>query len=183
MQAGEKGLQLGATETENQGLAGFRAPTLRRLPGNRFAPLNGRIRLSRVWGANSHHRRRLFPGKRFAPLNGRIRLSEVWGANPHSRRRLFPAKGLRLSTVAEGFPGCEAQTPSAAVPFPGKMFAPLNGRIRLSRVWGANPHRNEAQTPGSKAPHTHGRRLNPSIPAGRPYKNSAGDESVHRRHH
>ena len=27
MQAGEKGLILGATETENQGFAGFRAPT------------------------------------------------------------------------------------------------------------------------------------------------------------
>jgi len=44
LQAGEKGLQLGAMETENQGLAGFRAPTPRRLPRNRFAPLNGRIR-------------------------------------------------------------------------------------------------------------------------------------------
>ena len=48
LQAGEKGLQLGAPETENQGLAGFRAPTLRRLSGNRFAPLDGEIRLSRV---------------------------------------------------------------------------------------------------------------------------------------
>ena len=70
LQADEKDLRLGATETENQGLAGFRAPTLRRLPGNRFAPLNGRIRLSRVLGANSH-----------------------------KRRGLFQAKGLRLSTV------------------------------------------------------------------------------------
>jgi len=39
------------------------------------------------------------PGKKFAPLNGGIRLSRVQGANPHRRWRLFRVKGLRLSTV------------------------------------------------------------------------------------
>ena len=36
-----------------------------------------------------------FPGERVAPLNGRISLSLEGGANPLGRRRLFRVKSLR----------------------------------------------------------------------------------------
>ena len=104
LQAGEKGLRLGATETENQGLTGFRAPTPRRLPGNRFAPLNGGIRLSRVQGANSHRRRGF------------------------SRQKVCASRRKN-----KAFLDMRRKPPPPPAPFPGKRFAPLNGRIRLSR--------------------------------------------------
>ena len=98
LQADEKGLQLGATETENQGLAGFRAPTPELQAGEKGLRLGATETENHGFAGFRAPTPRRLPGNRFAPLNGRIRLSRVWGANPPGRRGLFPAKGLRLST-------------------------------------------------------------------------------------
>ena len=99
VQAGEKGLRLGATETENQGFAGFRAPTPELQADEKDLRLGATETENQGFAGFRAPTPRRLPGNRFAPLNGGIRLSRVQGANPHSRRVLFPAKGLRLSTV------------------------------------------------------------------------------------
>ena len=99
MQAGEKGLRLGATETENQGFAGFVHQLRSCKPAKKAYDLVHRKRKIKALRSSVHQLRSCKPVKKAYDLVHRKRKIKALQGSVHQLRAGSQETGLRLSTV------------------------------------------------------------------------------------